>query len=176
MPQPRTQSILFKTTKSDYFDRYWLSRSRSAKEDHFLMGAVLQIPTYSAPPARAVPEPYRIILNQMRLHAAECRASSRLDLFEACDAISPETQKGEETLIRVVLRVMGQALDKRPLFLKPGTAELSFDEEWLMSLLMAHARGDADSFEFMIRRRVARLKRRSFGSLIASLGFLTENV
>lgn len=119
--------------------------------------------------APALPETLIALLNRMRFHAIRCRASAHLDLFKACSLLDPHANGAEIETLRTLVRVMGQALDREPVFFQPGSAEISFDERWLLALITAAHTKDDNSFQFLMVRRVAHHKRRIFSLLIKSL-------
>ncbi|MEM6618239.1 MAG: hypothetical protein AAF631_02940 [Pseudomonadota bacterium] len=106
------------------------------------------------------------VLNRLRFHAVTCRAAARLDIFEACRTIDPAAS---EAHMVALVRVLGQALDGRPIFYKPGTTEFSFDERWLMAVFDASCRNDRASLSFLVCRRIRKPKRRAFLSLMDGL-------
>ena len=140
-----------------------------------VMNALLKLPVQNDRPAPSVPDHVRALLNKVRFFATTCRASSRLDIFAACAVLDPNETRAEAVQIKTLLRVMGQALGKEPIFLRPGEDTASFDERWLIAALMAKVARDEDSFAFLIASRVEPSKRRVFGLLLSGLaGFLTE--
>ncbi|MDX8349446.1 hypothetical protein SLH49_15780, partial [Cognatiyoonia sp. IB215446] len=54
----------------------------------------------------------------------------------------------------------------KPVFFRPGTVELSFDESWLMRAIMAAAEDDRDSLAFLIRSRIPKIHQRHISFLI----------
>lgn len=133
------------------------------------MVALLERPGLDVPPRHSIPDSMRAVLNRVRFHASTCRASAYLDIYQACSVIDPTAPDAEDVQIRVLLRVLGQALDKQPTFLRPGEQSLSFDESWLIAALLARLNKDDDSFAFLIQSRVALPKRRVFGLLLTRL-------
>ena len=89
-------------------------------------------------------------LNLLRVCALECRAARRLGLPEARDRI-----EGADPAARAqaLVRILPEALGRRPAIRRPGEPILSFDEAWLLALLAAGARGDAASAAFLLRSR-----------------------
>lgn len=139
------------------------------------MSALLKLPVRTDRPEPQVPSHVRTLLNRLRFHATTCRASARLDIFAACAVLDPNEARAEAAQINTLLRVMGQALGKDPVFLRPGEDATSFDERWLVAALSAKAAGDEDSFAFLLCRRVEPSKRRIFGLLLSGLAeFLTD--
>lgn len=107
----------------------------------------------------------RPLLATIRIAALECRASARLDLFRACAMLGPDREAAAGMSLDALLRTLGQALGRTPRFYRPGTANLSFDERWLLSLLTALRRQDAHSATFLIHSRVPHHARRSVAFL-----------
>lgn len=139
------------------------------------MTALLKLDIQHEATPATLPEGARGLLNKLRFHASQCRASAYLDIFSACSVLDPNADRAEDAQMRVLLRVMGQALEKEPVFHRPGEPTLSFDESWLMTALTARAEGDDDSFTFLLHRRVSKEKRRIFSLLLGGLSeFLTE--
>ncbi|MEL6119561.1 MAG: hypothetical protein AAGL92_05045 [Pseudomonadota bacterium] len=139
------------------------------------MSALLKLPIHNDRPAPEVPEDVRPLLNKLRFAATTCRASARLDIFAACAVLDPNETRAEAAQINTLLRVMGQALGKEPVFLRPGVETTSFDERWLIAALMAKTAGDENSFAFLLLSRVEHSKRRIFALLLSGLAeFLTE--
>jgi hypothetical protein len=112
-----------------------------------------------APPAIAM----------LRVLAPACRAQARIDMFRACAMLSQDPMAAGQAYGEALLRVLAQALGRMPVLHRAGSAEMSFDESWLAALFAAHARGDADSVTFLIRRRIAPVAVRHVGFLIAAL-------
>lgn len=96
-----------------------------------------------------------------------------MDLYEACALVSPGSGETGDTAITTLLRVMEQAVDKRPVFYAPASDEMSFDESWLTAVITARCEDDIDSLAFLLRSRVAKSKRRFFAMLVA---LLAENL
>jgi len=62
-----------------------------------------------------------------------------------------------------------QGMGRSMKFYRPGTADISFDEAWLLSLVDAARRGDALSMRFMTGRRVAPQARDSVLFLVSRI-------
>jgi len=108
-------------------------------------------------------------LNKLRLEAVECRAHARLDMIEACRLLESDVDLASEKYARVLVRVIGQALNKQMEFLAPYTLQRSFDEDWLLRLLDCCQRGDMDSYVFLLLRRVPKPKRNSIDQLLKTI-------
>ncbi|MEL7254819.1 MAG: hypothetical protein AAGL23_11635 [Pseudomonadota bacterium] len=139
------------------------------------MSALLKLPVHTDRPEPQVPDEMRPFLNKLRFFATTCRATARLDIHAACAVLDPVEARAEEAQIKTLLRVMGQALGKDPLFLRPGEYTTSFDERWLIAALGAKSAGDEQSYAFLICSRVEPSKRRIFGLFLSGLAeFLTK--
>ena len=108
-------------------------------------------------------------INRLRFHAAECRTSSHLDIFEACKLFDPENLPLETDQIDIFIRTLGQAMDHSPIWLKVGCKNFSFDECWLSSVFKAHRINDTASYSFLTRRRVFAHKRPIFTLMVANI-------
>ncbi|MEM6578490.1 MAG: hypothetical protein AAF678_08360 [Pseudomonadota bacterium] len=135
------------------------------------MTAVLALPWADVPEPQIRLET-RALINRLRFHASFCRASSYLDIYTACQLIDPESS--EEAAATTLIRILGQALDKTPVWHRPGEVEFSFDELWLAQVIESQKTSDADSHRFLIERRIPHSKRRIFGALIANLAELSS--
>ncbi|MEO1494188.1 MAG: hypothetical protein AAFV19_18710 [Pseudomonadota bacterium] len=122
----------------------------------------------------AAPSPVnneQALLNSLRFVALECRAKSRVDLFESCALLAVGKTKSQAAHAEALMRCLDQALGKRPVLYRPGTEETSFDEAWLLELCRAVARGDDPSATFLIFSRVRPQSRRHIRFL---MGGITE--
>ncbi|MEL7214435.1 MAG: hypothetical protein AAGJ96_00690 [Pseudomonadota bacterium] len=133
------------------------------------MAALLNFATTTAAPRYEVPGDIRGMINRLRFRASLCRASARLDIHEACRLLPVADDPDEGAVSTLFLRVLGQALERPPVWLKPGAADFSFDELWLARVLITYQKGDGASLAFLIDRRIPKEKRRVFRLLVASL-------
>ncbi|MCE8005436.1 hypothetical protein [Aestuariivita sp.] len=108
----------------------------------------------------------RDLLNHLRMTALRCRSAARADLFEACALLSTDRNRARNAHADALMRCIGSALNTRPIFFRPGEAEISFDERWLVSLARAHATKDEASFTFLMASRVDKWAIRNLGFLI----------
>ena len=60
-------------------------------------------------------------------------------------------------------------MTRRPVLLRTGSEEVSFDEAWLIQLAKALARADDDSADFLLRSRVAQPHRRNIRFLVSRI-------
>jgi len=111
----------------------------------------------------------RNMLNHLRLVALDCRISARTDLFEACASLSASPSHLGYAHASTLMRCLSQALGKTPVLFRPGAYEVSFDEAWLVRLVLASAANDKDSVAFLLRSRVRQPAQRSLAFLIRAM-------
>lgn len=141
------------------------------------MGAVQKITTMPAALRRAaggdapwdMTHDARPFLESLRGAAALARVKSHRDLFEACAVLSANKTAAKNAFADALLRCLPEATGRRPVFYAPGSAEVSFDEAWLLRLKAALSEGDTDSAEFLLRSRVQPFARQSCLFLIRGL-------
>lgn len=109
------------------------------------------------------------LINHLRMVALDCRAKPRTDLFRACALLSLDKTKARNAHAEALMRCLRDALGQTPRLHRPGEAELSFDETWLMRLAEAVALQDHDSATFLLCSRVREQDRRNFRYLIFSV-------
>ena len=109
------------------------------------------------------------IINHLRLVALRCRSAARVDLDQACALLLADPADAKMRHAETLMRGFRQAVATRPVFFRPGTDELSFDEAWLGRLFEAVENGDDDSFRFLIQSRVPRWTQRNLAFLIRSI-------
>ncbi|GGG77917.1 hypothetical protein GCM10011415_28570 [Salipiger pallidus] len=108
----------------------------------------------------------RSLLEHLRVVALGCRVAARTDMFHACAVLAVDKPKAQAAHAQVLMRTLSQALGTRPRMLRPGVAELSFDERWLLALLRAVRMDDIDSLVFLMRSRVPHHAQRNLTFLI----------
>ena len=116
-----------------------------------------------------LPEDKRAFLDLIRFEAAACRASAHVDIYHAGTNVDLQREGAQVPTVRILLQVLEQALGKRPIFLRPGEVNLSFDENWLTSLIAAKLNKDERSVRFLIESRVSQTKRRVIASLLCAI-------
>lgn len=131
------------------------------------MAALYALAPVSLRTPRPAPGPAHqgALLFALRELAGRCSALPHLDFFTA----SSEPCKTFRERATRLLRVLDQALGRRPVFLRPGESATSFDERWLLAVIEAQTQGDRDSLEFLLCRQVGASKRRLFRVLLADL-------
>lgn len=127
-------------------------------------------PVAQTPPSiPAITTQWRDVLNSLRVVALECRVAAQMDLFKACALLSTQPDVARDAHARALIKCLRQVTSRTTTFYRPGTAEVSFDEAWLVQALSAIKRGDGDSFTFLVRSRVPREHQRLIGFLIRGI-------
>lgn len=121
-----------------------------------------------AEPAPFGPEEMNF-LNHLRMVALSCRVKRRSDIFQACALISTDPQSTREAHVEALMRCLSEAMNRRPVMLRTGSAEVSFDEAWLIQLAKSLARGDTDSTAFLVGSRVVPAHRRNIRFLVGRI-------
>lgn len=132
------------------------------------MSAVSALPVH-LPRVPATPVPRRDVLDEVREAASRCEAQPRIELFHACAMLSDDRNRSRRAFRDALLRTLAEGLDRRPVFYRPRSRELSFDERWLMALIDAVERGDADSLAFLTASRLRPHARRQVLFLVGGL-------
>ncbi|MEM1073736.1 MAG: hypothetical protein AAF665_09540 [Pseudomonadota bacterium] len=109
------------------------------------------------------------IINHLRLVALRCRSAARVDMDQACALLMANPADSQMRHAETLMRGFRQAVGRRPVFHRPGTSDLSFDEAWLGRLFEAVERSDDDSFRFLIKSRVPRWTQRNLAYLVRSI-------
>lgn len=120
--------------------------------------------------------PATAALDKLRSTATRCQAARRLDLFCACRMLSGDTKEAGTAFARALIRTLSQGLGRAPVFFRPGSREVSFDERWLISLISAVQKGDEPSFEFLIRSRLGRHTHRPTAFLVRNLAMRLDTL
>lgn len=121
-------------------------------------------------PDKTVPDKATLeFLDRLRRGALDCRAKPKADLFKACALLSLDRNSDLAEFMNVLILSLSQNLGVAPVFFRPETKEISFDEAWLIRLFQSSANGDDDSFSFLIRSRTPKTAHRNLGFLIGSI-------
>lgn len=128
-----------------------------------------QLPLRAPTPVPALEPDQYAMLSHMRMTAMECRAAARVDLFEACALLTLDGEDARRTFLSTFVKCLSDAVRKRIIWHRPGTAELSFDEAWVMRVVTAIRDEDRASLDFLLRSRVAPVDRRYIGFLLARI-------
>lgn len=115
------------------------------------------------------PSGVREVLGRLRLAALACRAVARVDVFHACATLSLKPEVAQAEVAEALMRVLPEALGRRPRFYRPGVKSVSFDEAWILRLIEAHLAGRPDDVAFLIGSRVVPPLRRQVGFLTVTL-------
>ena len=125
-----------------------------------LMAAVCYKIAETPVPEQAIAPEAMSMLNYLRFTSIGCRAKRKTDLFHACALLHGNFEATKEAYAEALMRCLNEVVGKRSRLHAPGTAELSFDEQWLVQLGLAAARNDDVSMTFLLRSRVAEEHRR----------------
>ena len=139
------------------------------------MSSVLKLQLEYKPCNIGISDRAKRIINRLRFFVVECRAAARLDIFEVCRIFDPEKPLIENEQFSIFVRTLGQAMDKSPIWLRPGCKDFSFDEKWLAAIFDAHFVKDLDSYDFLCRCRIEPYKRAIFNLMINNLAQFVRN-
>jgi len=107
------------------------------------------------------------MLERLRRAARRARCDRQMSLAEAQSCLAcPGAASGAA---EVLVRVLGEVLERRPVFHAPGARMASFDEAWLCRCRAAQAARDADSLALLTGRRVHAATRRAFLDLLRAV-------
>ncbi len=113
-------------------------------------------------------------LNYLRFVAMQCRCKRRARLFEACATLHVTRNKSRDAFAEALMRCLGEALGRAPELRSPGTFEQTFDEQWLLQLVLCCAAGDQCSVGFLMRSRVPAQNQRLLKYLVTQFVNLSE--
>ena len=106
------------------------------------------------------------VVNKLRFLMIDCRKESRISIDEACKLIQTDKKKSASYFAYNILRTLEEILGKKPIFRNPGEKNLSFDEQWIASLITSYKINDQVSIKFLINSRVENLNKRSYISFL----------
>ena len=102
------------------------------------------------------------VVNKLRFLMIDCRKESRISIDEACKLIQIDKRKSANYFAYNILRTLEEVIGKKPVFRNPGEKNLSFDEQWIASLITSYKINDQTSIKFLIKSRVVNLSKRSY--------------
>ena len=106
------------------------------------------------------------VINKLRFLMIGCRKDARISIDEACKLIQIDKKKSARYFAHNILRTLEEVIGKKPVFRNPGEKNLSFDEQWIASLITSHKINDQTSIKFLINSRVENLNKRSYISFL----------
>ena len=106
------------------------------------------------------------LINKLRFLMIDCRKESRISIIEACQLIQVDKKKSARYFAYNMLRTLEEILGKKPIFGNPGDKTLTFDEQWLASLILGFKSNDLMSIKFLMKSRVENLSKRSYISYL----------
>lgn len=111
----------------------------------------------------------RDALNHLRMSALDCRVAARTDLFEACALLSLDGEDAKRTFAVTFVKCFPNAANTQIRWYRPGVAEFSFDEAWVLRCLTSIANDDESSLRFLLRSKIATNDRRYIGYLLGQI-------
>ena len=111
-------------------------------------------------------EEIKHVINKLRFLMIDCRKESRISLDEACKLIQVDKRRSAHYFAFNILRTLEEVLGKKPVFRNPGEEKMSFDEQWVASLITSYKTNDQLSIKFLINSRVENLNKRSYISFL----------
>ncbi|MGY6632211.1 MAG: hypothetical protein ACXIU8_00465 [Alkalilacustris sp.] len=112
----------------------------------------------------------------LRLLMRQCRAKPRIEVFEACSLLHHNPQQGAQAYADALLRILSAVLPRGLVIHRLGALERSFDERWLLALLLAVAGQDHASASFLLRSRLPLHVRRHVDWLATQLALRIDGV
>ena len=106
------------------------------------------------------------VINKLRFLMIGCRKDARISIDKACKLIQIDKKKSARYFAHNILRTLEEVIGKKPVFRNPGEKNLSFDEQWIASLITSHKINDQTSIKFLINSRVENLNKRSYISFL----------
>ena len=94
------------------------------------------------------------LLEVVRQEAKQARSMPKIDVFKACELVQLDVELLTPELLSIFIRSLPQAFGRSTNFLPTGTLNLSWDEKWLISLVLAISRADYDSVHFLIKTSI----------------------
>ena len=106
------------------------------------------------------------VINKLRFLMIGCRKDARISIDKACKLIQIDKKKSARYFAHNILRTLEEVIGKKPIFRNPGEKNLSFDEQWIASLITSYKINDQTSIKFLINSRVENLNKRSYISFL----------
>ena len=106
------------------------------------------------------------VINKLRFLMIGCRKDARISIDEACKLIQIDKKTSAHYFAHNILRTLEEVIGKKPVFRNPGEKNLSFDEQWIASLITSYKINDQTSIKFLINSRVENLNKRSYISFL----------
>ena len=100
------------------------------------------------------------LLDHLRHVARATRCKGHVDMVGACAALSSNRHVAAQAASDMLMRCLAQTLGRRPILLRIGEPEISFDEAWLMTLARSLRQNDTSSATFLLHSRVPAHARR----------------
>ena len=82
------------------------------------------------------------------------------------DGVFLSNGPGDPSAVSYGIKTVSSLLGKKPIFRNPGEKSLSFDEQWIASLINSYKSKDQISTKFLINSRVENINKRSYISFL----------
>ena len=109
-------------------------------------------------------------LEEARKYAKKARVLPKVDIFRVCELIQFDIELMTPEILDIFIRSLPQAFGRPTAFNSVGTKTLSWDEKWLLSLVLAVSRADYDSVRFLIQSTVKPRHQQECQYIAAHLG------
>lgn len=113
------------------------------------------------------------LLEAVREHARQARSMPKIDIFKACELVQFDIELVTPEILNIFVRSLPQAFGRPTHFFPTGTSELSWDEKWLISLILAVSRADYDSVHFLIKTSVKPIHQQQCRSIVSHFWKIT---
>lgn len=111
----------------------------------------------------------KLLLQYIRSRAVRAQLAPRVEPFRFCALIEATPDNTADVFADALLKVLPRALGRPMLIRRPCASSASFDEVWLVGLIMSRRRSDHASVIFGLQARVSKAYRRSLAFLVTGL-------
>ncbi|MGX9356960.1 hypothetical protein ACS3SW_17870 [Roseobacteraceae bacterium S113] len=111
----------------------------------------------------------RNFINHLRVISLRCRAAPAPAPVESCAMIGPISPEMRLVHAATLLGALPEILGRLPVIYRPGSADISFDEAWLIQLARSLSRQDSSSAAFLLNSRAPRHSHRAMTYLMRSI-------
>tara|TARA_B100000768_G_C11052904_1_gene279127 strand:+ start:181 stop:561 length:381 start_codon:yes stop_codon:yes gene_type:complete len=116
-----------------------------------------------------LPETDLAVLQEIRHLKLTTRASPRIDVFEACQAITLHNLGAGINGLDLLIQTLPQVIDRNLKVNQPHDTFLSWDERWLVSLVRSVCANDFDSVQFLIRVLIPKMYQSEIKTITSEL-------
>ena len=90
------------------------------------------------------------VINKLRFLMIGCRKDARISIDEACKLIQIDKKTSAHYFAHNILRTLEEVIGKKPVFRNPGEKNLSFDEQWIASLITSYKTPHNNRYQIII--------------------------